>query len=171
MDGLSICIHGWCLVQEIFYSAIIELLKPRSTSIILLEKFMKAFAWITWRQIPDLQDSKTRVLLVNYAEGCSRLYQKVWPMSMTFKYPTTTGKPLDSTCGPLAIWLVENGHPQPIFLSIRIEKIYHSHNRLLYQIGRVEPLAHITKEKVEEFVWKSIIYWFGIPHAIVIDEW
>ncbi|KAM2729243.1 hypothetical protein EV1_000656 [Malus domestica] len=34
----------------------------------------------------------------------------------------------------------------------------------------VEPLATITEAKIEDFVWKNILYRFGIPNAIVIDN-
>ena len=33
-----------------------------------------------------------------------------------------------------------------------------------------EPLAQITEKKMEDFVLKSIIYRFGIPHTIITDN-
>ena len=34
----------------------------------------------------------------------------------------------------------------------------------------VEPLARITEHKVTDFVWKNIIWCFGIPNNIVSDH-
>jgi len=34
----------------------------------------------------------------------------------------------------------------------------------------VEPLATITAKQVQQFVWKTIIYRYGIPHTIIIDD-
>ncbi|KAM1181735.1 hypothetical protein ACFX19_000307 [Malus domestica] len=36
--------------------------------------------------------------------------------------------------------------------------------------AKVEPLATITEAKIEDFVWKNILYRFGIPNAIVTDN-
>ncbi|KAM2919641.1 hypothetical protein COP2_041580 [Malus domestica] len=36
--------------------------------------------------------------------------------------------------------------------------------------AEVEPLATITEEKIEDFVWKNILCKFGIPNAIVTDN-
>ena len=33
-----------------------------------------------------------------------------------------------------------------------------------------EPLATITAKKIQNFVWKNIIYRFGVPHTIVTDN-
>ena len=33
-----------------------------------------------------------------------------------------------------------------------------------------KPLAMISSKKVQEFVWESIIYRFGIPHEIISDN-
>ena len=33
-----------------------------------------------------------------------------------------------------------------------------------------KPLATISSKKVQEFVWESIIYRFGIPYKIVLDN-
>jgi len=34
----------------------------------------------------------------------------------------------------------------------------------------VEPLAMITTQNVQNFVWKTIICRFGIPHVIITDN-
>ncbi|KAB2629003.1 hypothetical protein D8674_033798 [Pyrus ussuriensis x Pyrus communis] len=36
--------------------------------------------------------------------------------------------------------------------------------------AKVEPLATITKAKIEDFVWKNILCKFGIPNAIITDN-
>lgn len=36
--------------------------------------------------------------------------------------------------------------------------------------AKTEPLTKITKNKTINFVWKSLIYRFGIPHSIVTDN-
>ena len=36
--------------------------------------------------------------------------------------------------------------------------------------AEAEPLATITEQKVRNFVWRSIICWFGIPKALVSDN-
>ncbi|KAM2548007.1 hypothetical protein TB1_019233 [Malus domestica] len=36
--------------------------------------------------------------------------------------------------------------------------------------AKVEPLATIIEEKIEDFVWKNIFCRFGIPNAIVTDN-
>ncbi|KAM2161972.1 hypothetical protein ACFX1Q_039819 [Malus domestica] len=36
--------------------------------------------------------------------------------------------------------------------------------------AEVEPLATITEAKIEDFVWKNILYRFGIPNAIVTNN-
>lgn len=33
-----------------------------------------------------------------------------------------------------------------------------------------EALAKITKRNIQDFTWKSIICWFGIPQVIIIDN-
>lgn len=33
-----------------------------------------------------------------------------------------------------------------------------------------EPPVHIIKNKVKKVFWKSIIYRYGLPHTIVIDN-
>ena len=33
-----------------------------------------------------------------------------------------------------------------------------------------EPLAVITKAKIQHFVWKSLVCWFGIPQVIISDN-
>lgn len=33
-----------------------------------------------------------------------------------------------------------------------------------------EPLTHITEKKIQDFVWKSIIYHFGLPRYIISDN-
>ena len=34
----------------------------------------------------------------------------------------------------------------------------------------VEPLANIRDEDAKRFVWKNIVTWFGIPHALISDN-
>ena len=36
--------------------------------------------------------------------------------------------------------------------------------------AEAKPLATISSKKVQEFVWESIIYRFGIPHDIISDN-
>ncbi|KAM2012788.1 hypothetical protein ACFX1T_024599 [Malus domestica] len=36
--------------------------------------------------------------------------------------------------------------------------------------AEVEPLANFTEAKIEDFVWKNILYRFDIPNAIVTDN-
>ena len=36
--------------------------------------------------------------------------------------------------------------------------------------AEAEPLATVTEQKVRNFVWRSIICWFGIPKALVSDN-
>ncbi|KAM1759633.1 hypothetical protein ACFX12_002601 [Malus domestica] len=36
--------------------------------------------------------------------------------------------------------------------------------------AEVEPLTTITEAKIEDFVWKNILYRFGIPNAIVTNN-
>ena len=34
----------------------------------------------------------------------------------------------------------------------------------------VEPLASITQQNVKSFVWKNIVYKFGVPRVLVFDN-
>ena len=36
--------------------------------------------------------------------------------------------------------------------------------------AEAEPLATITEKKVTDFVWRSIICRFGVPHTIITDN-
>jgi transposase InsO family protein len=36
--------------------------------------------------------------------------------------------------------------------------------------AKAEPLAKITEHKTTEFIWKSIICRFGIPHSIITEN-
>ena len=36
--------------------------------------------------------------------------------------------------------------------------------------AKAKPLAKITEQKTTDFLWKSIICRFGIPHSIVTDN-
>jgi len=33
-----------------------------------------------------------------------------------------------------------------------------------------KPLATITAQQVQQFVWKDIICWYGVPHTIITDN-
>jgi len=33
-----------------------------------------------------------------------------------------------------------------------------------------KPLATITTQQVQQFVWKDIIYRYGVPHTIITDN-
>ena len=33
-----------------------------------------------------------------------------------------------------------------------------------------EPITTITEAKISSFVWKNIIYRFGVPHVIILDN-
>ena len=35
---------------------------------------------------------------------------------------------------------------------------------------KAEPMTTITKAKVTSFVWKNIIYRFGVPRVIILDN-
>jgi transposase InsO family protein len=36
--------------------------------------------------------------------------------------------------------------------------------------AEVEALVTNTTENVKRFLWKSVMYWFGIPHAFITDN-
>ncbi|XP_058078138.1 uncharacterized protein LOC131226529 [Magnolia sinica] len=36
--------------------------------------------------------------------------------------------------------------------------------------AEAEPIAKITEQRIKDFVWKNVIYWFSILHTIVFDN-
>jgi hypothetical protein len=34
----------------------------------------------------------------------------------------------------------------------------------------VEPIVNITAKSIERFLWKNVVYCYGVPHVFVIDN-
>ena len=69
---------------------------------------------------------------------------------------------------PFAVWGIDLIGPMPTahptFKYVVVAVDYFT------KWAEAKPLATISSKKVQEFVWESIIYYFGIPHEIVSNN-
>jgi hypothetical protein len=69
---------------------------------------------------------------------------------------------------PFDLWGIDILGPSP--MTIRQSKFILVAVEYFTKWMEAEPLASITSQTVEKFIWKNIIYRFGLPHAIISNN-
>ena len=123
-----------------------------------------------WGAIPSIHGLKTRLLLANhedrlmeYACKCDK-FQHFAPILKTHLEKLTSM----TSSWPFVIW--------GIHLIGRLPKgrgsVQYAVVVVDYFIKQVktEALASITPAKIKEFIYKNIVYRYGVPHTIVSDN-
>jgi len=132
----------------------------------------------SWRnmQIPfgcpnhDDQNTQSRLLLVNHGSKLSDFRQKMHTMSETRQSHSQETRAIALHNLPVTICKVGDGylrtvHPgkgQVKFLIVGID--------YFTKWIEAKPLATITAQQIQQFVWKNIICWYGVPHTIITDN-
>jgi len=111
----------------------------------------------------DYQNPSRRLLLADYGSRLPRLRQKMQTMQKTWQpYSLETRKTPFYTI-PVALRKMGNGRKmgkgQVKFLIVSV----HYFTKWI----EAKPLATITIQQVQQFVWKEIICRYGVPHTII----
>ena len=144
-----------------------SLLNKLSTS---LKSYMKAYAATIPTHTPWHQNPSRRVLLADHGRRLPRFCQKMHTLPETWQPHPRKTEQLHSILSPWPFtkWRMDilghfsPGKGQVKFLIVVVD--------YFTKWIEAKPLATITTQQVQQFVWKDIIWRYGVPHTTITDN-
>ena len=123
-----------------------------------------------WSSDLGRENPKARVLLVHDAQRRHRTGQKMQNLSRACQDLPPPIRATDLDHKPLVFSTVGFRHTRPLSVGKGQCKFTIVEVDYFTKWAEAEPLVIITKQKVHNFIWRSIIFKFGIPKALVSDN-
>lgn len=91
-------------------------------------------------------------------------------MLVPLQYAVNASHSAHSLQCTMTFHLMRHGHLGTFPHSHRRKEILACGDRFFHEVDRSQILAKIIEVKVKDIIWESIIYWFGLPWTIIIDN-
>ncbi|KAK4395901.1 hypothetical protein Sango_1744400 [Sesamum angolense] len=158
------------VIQEVLHTPLAPLPIPRRR-FARAQRNTRWMLWIPHRDLDIHQQSTTSwLLLAPHETGCAMVGEQMCEIPKACHPHTPPVEPLNvmlSPC-PFSQWgmyivgLFPLATGQRKFLLVAID--------YFTKLVETEPLARITEREVMKFVWKNIIYRFGLSREIILDN-
>ena len=114
---------------------------------------------LLWSKSACTQSSQDRFLLAQHESRLDNTSQELWQVPALCQYYSTTSWRPKCNIFTLALLTIKEGVR---FAVVAVD--------YFTKWVEMEALVNITAKVVEQFLWKNVICWHGIPHVFITDN-